>query len=61
LGGGQLANLSADGVEISLPTGEQLVQVVPVLHGKRSVHRRRNMDALVSLIQLCANKFRFQN
>ena len=61
LGRRELANLTADGVEVALPAGKELVQVVPVLHGERSVHRRRDLNALVGLVELGTNQLCFQH
>lgn len=59
--GRQVRDLISDGVKISLPPSEQSVQVVPVLHGERSVHGRGDVHHLAVLVHLGSDQLRFQH
>ena len=52
LGGGHVLHLLLDGVDVVLPLCEQLVELMPLLRPKRSVHGGGDVDDAVILCQL---------
>ena len=56
-----MLHLVLDGLDVPLPLGEQLVELVPLLGAERSVHGGGNVDDPVVLGQLGSHQLRLDD